>query len=87
MNNSSWHGFSPGERVATDTIIATCEQRIRDGHISSVAEKQGYLDVMRESGHDSLTYTPQSSRWGSSPFNLNNWRTSDGQRITPKTAA
>ena len=88
MSKGSYHGFAPGERVHTDRIISVCEQRIRDGHIkaTSIPEKQGYLVVIRDCGHDFLIWSPQSSHWGASPFNPNNWKSPEGQPITTAAA-
>jgi hypothetical protein len=78
----SWHNFSAGQRVPLDEIVATCERHILSGEVNDPNKKLKYLQQIRESGHDELVFTPQGASWGSSPLNLNSWRTVDGHPIT-----
>lgn len=83
LNSKSYHGYTQGESVPIDEIVHLCEKRIRHGHIyeKSIPEKQAYVDVLKASGHEFLVWSPRSLGWGASPFNLNCWRTPEGNPL------
>ena len=84
--SNSYHGYQPGESVPTMKIVVLCQRRLDGGYIkgTSKPEKQGYIDTIHKCGHSSLIWTPISTGWGASPFNLNCWRSPAGSPITPR---
>jgi hypothetical protein len=79
----AWHHFQPGERYRLSEVVATCEKRIEDGGVQSVAEKQGLVELLRQHAPAVVVWSPFSTGWGASPFNPNCWRAEDGTAVLP----
>ncbi|MEX2176349.1 MAG: hypothetical protein WD872_18445 [Pirellulaceae bacterium] len=77
----SWHGFEAGEVVARDRVIAACEERLAAGVIIREERKVAMVELLRLAP-ERIVWTPQQPQgWGASPFNINNWRTLEGEAI------
>jgi hypothetical protein len=77
----SWHGFEVGEIVTRDRIISACEERLATGVIIREERKEAMVELIRVAP-ERLVWSPQQPQgWGASPFNLNNWRSVDGNPI------
>lgn len=82
----SWHGFEPGAAVSRERIIAACEERLASGVIIREERKEAMVELIRLAP-EKLVWTPQQPQgWGASPFNVNNWRTVEGEPIMHPTA-
>ena len=77
----SWHGFSAGQRVPLENIVATCEKRIKSGKVIDVEGKRRLLRQIRGCGYSHLVFMPRGTGWGETPLNPNNWQTPRGDAL------
>ena len=80
-----WHNFVDRQNYPIDEVVATCEKHIRTGRVGNEEEKMRYLELIRNCGEVFLVYSPDGPGWGSSPMNINCWRTLKDNPICTKT--
>lgn len=86
----TWHKFKEGQKVSVDEVVDVCEKHILSGKVVNPDEKMKRLDLIRNCGHQFVTYSPTGTGWGNSPMNQNNWRTLEDEpicehQVVPKT--
>lgn len=78
----TWHGYTEGDEVSLDDVVAKCREYINSGNVKNLKEKRLWIKIIGNSGHPVIVYSPQSKLgWGSSPLNTNNWKTPEGEPI------
>jgi hypothetical protein len=77
-----WHHFSDGGHYNLSELVSTCDERIREGGVSSTAEMNSSVRAMEQFAPQTVVFSPFARKgWGASPFNPHCWQTEGGDPI------
>ena len=76
--------FETGQSYLLSEVLGACETRLREGGVLRPESKSRMVKRIEHCGHSRIVWRPETEKgWGASAFNLNCWRTIDGEPIVP----